>query len=79
MKHCENCGRRIYFWNSYHRNYPAIEVIAGKSNYVHFCSAKCVQEFMFKLMPHKKKKRGRTRRFDINYEYIYGRDKMRAQ
>jgi hypothetical protein len=48
MKICVNCNKRLHFWNSYHRKYPAIKVINGKTTPISFCSAKCVFEYMDK-------------------------------
>lgn len=46
MKHCATCNNRIWFWNKYHRNYPAVEISNIKTTNLHFCCSQCVLKYI---------------------------------
>ena len=47
MRTCANCKKRLWFWNSYSRKYPSIEIINGFKN-IYFCNSVCLFKYISK-------------------------------
>jgi len=48
MRTCANCKKRLWFWNSYSRKYPSIEVINNEFENIYFCNSVCLFKYISK-------------------------------